>query len=104
MTKELFEKITKWQDKTFPESTELSMLHHLKKELEELLNEAKAKEYLSESKRLEYADCFLLLFGAAQKAGFNYNRICVAINQKYEINKLRNWGEPDENGVVEHVG
>lgn len=103
MTKELFEKITKWQKETFPTSTEVSKLLHLEEELSELMEEAKSSKPSFHNKRMEYADCFFLLYGAAEKSGLTYEDICVAINQKYEINKTRNWSAPDKNGVSKHV-
>jgi hypothetical protein len=33
----------------------------------------------------------------------NYNDICKAISEKFEINKKRKWGKPDANGVVNHI-
>ena len=56
-----------------------------------------------EDRRLEFADCFLLLFGAASSDGMSYEDICNAIQEKLEINKRRKWGEPDKNGVVNHI-
>jgi NTP pyrophosphatase (non-canonical NTP hydrolase) len=108
MTKEQFNEITDWQDETFPESTELSRVKHLIKEVCELEFEAKIFEksptaHNRSNKNQEYADCFFLLFGAAKKAGMSYEDICRAIDFKFEINKNRTWGKPDENGVVEHV-
>lgn len=51
----------------------------------------------------EFADCFILLFGAADIFGMSYEDICKAIDDKMSINYKRNWGKPDENGVVNHV-
>lgn len=102
MTKELFEEITTWQDKTFPESTELSRVRHLLKEVQELECELELFDRKQE-KILEYADCFFLLFGAAKKMGMTYDDICAAIEVKFNINKKRQWGKPDKDGVVEHI-
>ncbi len=37
----------------------------------------------------------------------NYNRlledICNCIDEKMKINKLRKWGKPDDNGVINHL-
>ncbi len=54
-------------------------------------------------KRLEFADCFFLLFGAAARDGMTYDDICAAIDEKFEINKKRAWRKPDANGVVRHI-
>jgi hypothetical protein len=100
MTKEQFEKITKWQKETFQNATALSKLHHLKEEIDELQSDLERKAFY---RNLEFADCFLLLFGCAAADGFTYEAICDSINQKMELNYKRVWGKPDENGVVKHV-
>ena len=101
MTEEQFYQITEWQDKTFPKATSLSKLYHLEQEIKEL------KESITNINHgntwLEFADCFLLLYGAAGKYGLSFEDIHHAIAEKFEINKKRNWGTPDENGVVNHV-
>lgn len=105
MTKGQFETITKWQKEVFPDATALSKIAHLKKELPEL-EEAINKSYSDLQPMdvlLEFADCFFLLFGSAAAYGMEYEDIVSAIEQKFEINKARKWGKPDENGVVEHI-
>lgn len=100
MNKELFNNIVEWQKITFPKATALSKTHHLAKEVEEL------KEDLVNNnphKRLEFADCFLLLFGTAAADGMSYEDITNCIEEKFEICKNRKWGEPDKNGVVSHI-
>lgn len=98
MTEELFLDITRWQRKTFPTSTALSKLHHLKQEVDELINAKNDLEL-----RPELADCFILLLGAADACGLDYEAICDAVADKMEINKNRTWGSPDANGVVNHI-
>lgn len=100
MTQELFYEISQWQKETFGESTSQSKLFHLIDEIKEL-NEAIV--FQKEDKRLEFADCFFLLFGAAASDGMTYEDICNAIQEKFEINKKRKWGKPNENGIVNHV-
>lgn len=102
MTKGQFEKITAWQKKTFPDATALSKIAHLKKELPEL-EEAIKNDWPNTAAVMEFADCFFLLFGSAASAGLDYETIIAGIEQKFEINKSRKWGKPDENGVVEHI-
>jgi hypothetical protein len=58
---------------------------------------------LATERRLEFADCFLLLFGCAAADGMTFADICQAIDDKMVINRKRNWGKPDENGVVNHI-
>lgn len=101
MTKEQFEEVTKWQNETFPAATFFSQLSHLDDEIIELAIEFSSVERKNLS--LEFADCFMLLFGAAAKAGMSYEEIYKAINKKMEINKKRKWGKPDERGVYTHV-
>lgn len=98
--KELFNQIIEWQNETFKKATSISKLAHLKKELKELEDDL---AFVRPQRRLEFADCFILLFGAASKDGMTYEEIVLAIEEKLKINKSRSWGEPDENGVVEHI-
>ncbi|MAM17592.1 MAG: hypothetical protein CMH22_06495 [Methylophaga sp.] len=100
MKKDQFEAIIKWQNETFGESTSLSKVKHLLKEVDEL---GIAITYSDENIRLEFADCLFLLFGAASKEGMTYDDICAAIDEKLEINKSRVWGKPDADGVVENL-
>ncbi len=112
MTKEQFEFITQWQKETFGQATALSKVAHLKQEVEELdevLKSHYAGAFKSETSfndvliDKEFADCFLLLFGAAAAYGMSYEDICNCIDLKMEINKKRKWGKPDANGVVNHI-
>jgi hypothetical protein len=100
MTKEQFQRITKWQKETFPVATALSKAFHLEKEVHEL-----KKDLIDNApnRRLEYADCFLLLFGSADADGMSYEDIINCIEEKFSIVKNRKWGNPDENGVVNHI-
>jgi len=100
MKKEQFEAITKWQNETFGQATPQSKLTHLSSELVELWDDLQNN---SDSKRLEFADCFILLFGAAASDGMTYEDVCNAINEKMGINYQRKWGKPDVNGVVNHI-
>lgn len=100
MTKDQFEAISAWQKETFGQATAMSKLFHLKEEMEEL---AVSITIDAVDKHLEFADCFFLLFGAAAADGMSYEDICKAIDEKFEINKARRWGKPDQNGVVNHI-
>jgi NTP pyrophosphatase (non-canonical NTP hydrolase) len=98
--------VTEWQDKTFPGANSLSNLAHLIEEIVELKDAIVSSAYegpKNHSIRMEYADCFLLLFGAASKSGFDPKDVFDAMREKMEINKNRKWGSPDENGVVRHI-
>ena len=100
MTEKQFNEISEWQNKTFPAATALSKVFHLEKEVHELLNDLQDN---NKERRLEYADCILLLFGSAATDGMSYEDVCNAIDEKMKINYFRKWGAPDVNGVVSHI-
>ena len=102
----IMDEIGEWQDKTFPSANSLSKLHHLKEEVLELMDEINSSATSNAENpfvRREYADCFLLLFGAARKDKFTANDIIEAMREKHQINTQREWGNPDKNGVVKHI-
>ncbi len=104
MTNGQFLEITEWQKKTFGQATTLSKLAHLKeevKELEEAIKQSNVTDNDEATK--EFADCFILLYGAASSFGMSWKDIGEAIDAKMEINKARKWGKPESNGVVHHV-
>ena len=100
MIKKQFTEITKWQKKTFGQATPLSKISHLGEELAELKHDLINNE---PERRLEFADCFILLFGAASADGMSYEDIISCINEKMAINYNRKWGVPKQNGVVNHI-
>jgi len=100
MNENQFKEITTWQKETFGEATALSKIAHLREDIEELAIDIASNGI---DKRLEFSDCFILLFGAAASDGMTYEDICNAIQEKFEINKVRKWGKPDANGVVNHI-
>jgi len=100
MTKEQFEFISQWQNETFGQATALSKVNHLTQEVKELKDDLESN---SPDTRLEFADCFILLFGCAASYGFSYEDICCIVNEKMDTNVRRKWGKPDANGVVNHI-
>lgn len=102
MTKHQFLSICTWQRNTFGQATAMSKLHHLAEEFIELTMDLK-DDADEEDVKKEFADCFILLFGAADSYGMSYEDICQAIDDKMNINYKRNWGKPDKNGVVNHI-
>lgn len=100
MTEQLFNEITSWQKETFGSATAYSKICHLEEEVKELKDDLVIQ---SPNRRLEFADCFLLLFGSAAADGMSYQDIQDAIQEKFEINKKRKWGKPDQNGVINHI-
>lgn len=106
MNQEQFLDISKWQNETFGHATALSKMAHLEEEVSELNDElvlASAGFPEEEKVRSEFADCFILLYGAANSHGLTYEDICEAIAAKMKVNKARKWGKPDANGVVNHL-
>jgi len=102
MTQELFLEVTEWQDKTFPLSSAYSKVCHLESEVQDLKQELNSIVH-TENRKSEFADCFILLFGAACADGMSYEDIIFCIEAKLEVNKERKWGKPDENGVVNNI-
>lgn len=91
--------IAQFQKETFPQSTALSKTKHLAKEVVELMDDIETN---SPHARLEFADCFILLMGAAHAHGMSYFDVMAAIEEKMAINRTRTWGTPDKDGVVLH--
>jgi len=108
----LMNDISSWSTETFGnKQRNPAILYHLKKEVEELIEaleepiSVEFAEYQKQRRRavLEYADCFILLLDSADKFHLTANQILSACIEKLEINKARTWGEPDANGVIEHI-
>ena len=102
----LINEIGQWSESTFSHQNSISKLHHLQKEVAELINaigQAPSEPDKNDTVHLEFADCFILLLDAARKEGLSAKDILTAIVEKMEINKARKWGKPDENGVMEHI-
>lgn len=109
-TKEFQDNISTWQDQTFDKATIESIKSHLAEEVLELVGEEIFKKALlkheknnkidEDNDNEESADIVLLLNHLAHKSGFNL--LDETLN-KFEKNKKRKWGKPDENGVVNHV-
>lgn len=83
---------TEWANATFPKATQFSRAEHLRREAVELLDDPNNSS--------EMADVFMLLGHLANHAGVD---LAAAVRTKLEENRQRTWGEPDHDGVVEHV-
>ena len=90
-----------WSDATFgsgnptdPQSG-LGSLAHLKEEVEELIENPNDIE--------EWADVTMLLLDAARRRGFTAKQLLQWTLAKLEINKTREWGVPDAEGIVRHI-
>ena len=119
----ILKKIFEWSDKTFgvgckKELLTVPKLYHLKKEIDELIEITEryyiaknAKGITTADKGLmymgkvseEFADCFFLLFDSARCYGMDLEMIISAMEYKLEINKKRQWGISDRDGVIEHI-
>lgn len=87
--------IAAFTDSVFGKSNPVSKLHHLREEVDELIEDVNDTH--------EWADCVILLIDAAKKAGHDMDDLYSFVQEKMKINKNRKWGAPDENGVVRHV-
>ena len=81
-----------WGDATFPRETLRSLSVHIRKEARELRRDPTDPH--------EIADVLMLTFALANKAGVD---VVSAFREKLAICKAREWGEPDADGVTEHV-
>lgn len=92
-----------WADQTFgKDRTEVAALHHLTSEVFETIEAIELDFHPSEVEE-EFADCFLLLIGAVKKYGMSFEGLVSAAEAKLEVCKKRDWGKPDERGVVNHI-
>jgi hypothetical protein len=98
----LMDDVLEWSQSTFKTQSSYSKLKHLEKENSELQN-AIFHEHGNAEISEEFADCFMLLIAAAKMEGFSAMDLINCSNAKLEINKTRKWGDPDENGVCEHI-
>jgi hypothetical protein len=90
------EDILAWQCATFTHRTPHSITKHLLKEAAELHAEPTDDE--------EWADVFFLAVALVQDGTPAAPRDLIgALRAKLAKNKARTWGEPDADGVVEHV-
>ena len=81
-----------WADETFKQSTMQSRIAHIRRELEEI----EADPYDGS----EIADVILLLMHQARS--YNIDLMADLLAKADEV-RTRKWGEPDHEGVVEHI-
>ena len=96
------DEVGEWAEKTFPHSTVLTCINHLWREVAELKDSADAAAITEWNgcDPEELADCFLLLLHIAHKIKAN---LLVEAVVKHGKNKKRTWGNPDAEGVSEHI-
>ena len=83
--------VGEWGCETFSKATNTTIIAHLKREVNELEDDCDPEEA---------ADCLLLLLHLAHREKFD---LLAEAQKKFAINKKRKWGEPDSEGVVEHI-
>ncbi len=103
----LMDDIGNWSDDAFGAvQRNPAIAYHLLKEVKELIEKlegCEAGEISHTEVYEEFADCFMLILDSARKYGMSANVLCTAAMMKLEVNKGREWGELDANGVVEHI-
>lgn len=87
---EVLDEVRLWQRETFPLSSPSSRAAHLLKEAHELNARPDDHE--------EAADVQMLLAGLRTNA-----ELVAAVRAKLAVCRTRTWGDPDANGVVEHL-
>jgi NTP pyrophosphatase (non-canonical NTP hydrolase) len=85
-------RISQWSEETFPNQTTSAKIDHLADEVQEVRENPNDGE--------ELADCAILLFNLAERAGVN---LMMEVENKFAKNRKRTWGVPDERGVVKHI-
>src|SRR3970040_2755373 len=112
MTKEQYIKITSWQNETFKEANSLTKIKHLSEEIDELnialIQQQRFRQshtHIDNIKEIKsnLADCFILLFGIAATEGMSFEDVTTCIDEKMKLNYTRKWGQPNEEGIVNHI-
>lgn len=91
---DLIEDVLNWQRATFTQRSAHSITAHLLKEAKELHANPNDDE--------EWADVLLLAFALCDD-GERRRDLAREVRRKLEVNKLRKWGEPDADGVIQHI-
>lgn len=84
--------VNEWQAVTFPRATPASVVEHLRREVQELVADP--------TDLSELADVVFLAVGLAYELGVDLKTV---VAEKLAVNKARTWGQPDEQGVTEHI-
>lgn len=93
---ELYREVTQWQRETFGRQSLVDLFSTLEREVGELGMTPPG----SDQGREELADVAMVLFEIADVEGVD---LAAAIEWKLSINRTRRWGEPDAEGVIEHI-
>ena len=95
---DLYEEIVDWSQETFGNNSErgpIGPLKHLIKEAGEAIEAPKDI--------LEYADCQILVWDAAARAGFSYDELIAAVTAKFAMLKHREYPKTSDGEISEHV-
>ena len=84
-----------WALEVFPGQTISGKFAHLMEELIEITE--------NPDDTSEWADALILLLDAAALAGHTAEQLLDAAIEKMAVNRGRQWGEPDERGVIRHL-
>jgi NTP pyrophosphatase (non-canonical NTP hydrolase) len=97
------QQIGEWHTETFPNISMYTHVKHMQKELYELreslvflANNKLGSENVAE----EADDLYIMLLSLAHRIGFDLQE---SAKNKFAELKTRTWGEPDVDGVIEHV-
>ena len=93
--KELQLDLFNWAEKTFYEPTIETVMAHCKEEIDEVLADP--------TDIMEWADVLMIYLHGAQIYGYSIDKIYLAMLDKFEIIKKRDWLPPDEKGIIRHV-
>lgn len=91
----LWNDLEQWSTATFGPRSPAGPAAHLVEEAGELAADPGSAE--------ELADCLLLILDVARLNGLTPQELLDHAAAKLEINKGREWEEPDERGVIRHV-
>lgn len=90
--------LSNWSQSVFGTDKErgpIGPLKHLQLETQEALESPKDIS--------EYADCLILIFDAARRAGFSFDELVSAVENKHKTNKLRNYPKPTTDEPSQHI-
>ena len=86
-----------WSDSVWGEGrSPAGAINHLAQEVDELRS--------SPQNIMEHVDVIMLAMESLRLAGFDVAELVDAAAKKLEINKQREWGPVDDDGVSQHVG
>lgn len=98
----LIDEVSKSTSSLYPnERTSLALSNHLQKEAVELIQAIKSG--VENDIYEELADCLILILNIATKYEIDANKLTKNVKDKLENCKKRKFGDPDENGIIEHI-